>query len=120
ELLDTVGLSARADHLPSQLSGGEQQRVSIARALMRNPEVIFADEPTGKLDTTTANNILDLFSELHKQHNHTILMVTHDPVAASRASRVVFIRDGEIAGEVSGADSQAIAAFISDLDHSVA
>lgn len=116
ELLATVGLGNRVEHLPSQLSGGEQQRVSIARAMMRDPEVIFADEPTGKLDTVTANAVLELFSELHAKSGHTILMVTHDPAAASRARRIVFLRDGQIAGEVDGGDSQAIVDFISNID----
>jgi putative ABC transport system ATP-binding protein len=116
ELLGVVGLGDRTTHLPSQLSGGEQQRVSIARALMRDPEVIFADEPTGKLDTNTATSVLDLFNSLHADHGHTILIVTHDPVAASRAGRVVFLRDGQIAGEVDGGNSQAIIDFFSSID----
>lgn len=116
ELLEMVGLGDRGTHLPSQLSGGEQQRVSIARALMRDPEVIFADEPTGKLDTNTATSVLDLFTDLHAKHGHTILIVTHDPVAASRAQRVVFLRDGRIADEVDGGDSQAIIDFFSSID----
>lgn len=116
ELLELVGLGGRTTHLPNQLSGGEQQRVSIARALMRDPEVIFADEPTGKLDTITAGAVLDLFSQLHEREGHTVLMVTHDPAAASRAKRIVFLRDGSIAGEVDGGDTQAIVDFISDID----
>jgi putative ABC transport system ATP-binding protein len=81
ELLDLVGLSARRDHLPSQMSGGEQQRVSIARALMRNPQMLLADEPTGNLDSRNSAVVLDLLGRLRAESNHTILMVTHDPVA---------------------------------------
>ncbi|MFY9265384.1 MAG: ABC transporter ATP-binding protein [Solirubrobacterales bacterium] len=115
-LLEMVDLAERADHLPTQLSGGEQQRVSIARALIRDPEVLMTDEPTGKLDTNTAASILGIFDDLHAREGHTILMVTHDPVAASHARRVVFLRDGEIAGEVPGGDRDRIVEFITGLD----
>lgn len=115
ELLAKVGLDARGDHLPSQLSGGEQQRVSIARALMREPELVLADEPTGNLDSKNSAAVLDMLSGLRVESGHTILMVTHDPVAASRATRVVFLRDGLIAGEVPGGNRDRIVEYFSRL-----
>ena len=115
ELLGLVGLDARRDHLPSQLSGGEQQRVSIARALMRNPQLVLADEPTGNLDSRNSAVVLDLLGRLPEESNHTILMVTHDPFAASRASRVVFLRDGLMAGEVPGGDRDLVVEYFSAL-----
>jgi putative ABC transport system ATP-binding protein len=100
ELLDRVGLAERGSHLPAELSGGEQQRVSIARALLMDPELVLADEPTGNLDTTSSAEILALLRELNRKDGHTIVLVTHDPGAASRARRVVFLRDGKVAGEL--------------------
>jgi putative ABC transport system ATP-binding protein len=96
ELLERVGLSPRADHLPSELSGGEQQRVSIARALLMEPELVLADEPTGNLDSKAEARVLELLSDLNRDEGHTIVMVTHDPNAAAVAQRVVFMRDGRI------------------------
>jgi len=95
-LLDRVGLAERADHLPSELSGGEQQRVSIARALLMEPELVLADEPTGNLDSRSEAQVLELLAELNRTEGHTIVMVTHDPEAAAVAQRVVFMRDGRI------------------------
>ncbi len=102
ELLARVGLAERADHLPSELSGGEQQRVSIARALLMDPELVLADEPTGNLDTTSSAEVLALLRELNRKDGHTIVLVSHDPAAASMAGRVIFLRDGRIAGETRG------------------
>ncbi len=102
ELLARVGLGARTTHLPSELSGGEQQRVSIARALLLEPELVLADEPTGNLDSHSSAEILALLSELNRSDGHTIVMVTHDPKVASTAGRVLFMRDGRLAGEVPG------------------
>jgi putative ABC transport system ATP-binding protein len=96
ELLDRVGLAPRADHLPSELSGGEQQRVSIARALLMEPELVLADEPTGNLDSVSEAQVLELLAELNREEGHTIVMVTHDPNAAATAKRVVLMRDGRI------------------------
>ena len=115
ELLGLVGLDARRDHLPSQLSGGEQQRVSIARALMRNPQLLLADEPTGNLDSHNSAVVLDLLGRLRAESNHTILMVTHDPFAAARATRVVFLRDGLVAGDVPGGDRDRVVECFSAL-----
>ncbi len=102
KLLDRVGLHDRSHHLPSELSGGEQQRVSIARALLLTPELLLADEPTGNLDSRAGSHVLRLIRELSRDERHTVAMVTHDPSAAAIADRVVFLRDGRIAGEVAG------------------
>jgi putative ABC transport system ATP-binding protein len=108
ELLDRVGLAERADHLPAELSGGEQQRVSIARALLMDPELVLADEPTGNLDTTSSTEVLALLRELNRKEGHTIVLVTHDPTAASMAGRVIFLRDGRIAGELKGGSAKRV------------
>ena len=99
ELLDLVGLSGRRSHLPDELSGGEQQRVAIARALIRFPDIILADEPTGNLDSRTGAEVLDLLKESASRYDQTILMVTHDPRAASAADRAVFLSDGRVVDE---------------------
>lgn len=95
KMLEKVGLGKRATHLPHQLSGGEAQRVSIARALMNDPAIILADEPTGNLDSKTGEEIMDLFASLNNE-GLTIVMVTHDPQKASHAKRVIRLRDGEV------------------------
>jgi len=95
ELLRRVGLEKRANHLPSQMSGGERQRVAVARALANNPSMILADEPTGNLDSKVGNEIMKMFVELHKE-GKTIVVITHDPAIASHAKSVITIRDGEI------------------------
>ncbi len=96
ELLAQVGLSGRANHLPSQLSGGEQQRVAIARALINHPALLLADEPTGNLDSTAGGEVMALFRQLHEQEGVTIVMVTHDPQVAAQAGRVIELRDGRL------------------------
>ncbi|MFD5908031.1 ABC transporter ATP-binding protein [Streptomyces massasporeus] len=96
EVLDQVGLADKARRRPGQLSGGQQQRVAIARALVTRPDVVFADEPTGALDTTTATEILTLLRGAVDTHGATVVMVTHDPAAAAWADRVLFLSDGEI------------------------
>src|SRR5215210_2968273 len=93
-----VGLEERLRHRPAQLSGGQQQRVAIARALVTRPEVVFADEPTGALDTRTGRGVLALLREVVDGDGHTVVMVTHDPVAASHADRVILLADGQIVG----------------------
>lgn len=93
ELLQKVGLSHRANHLPSELSGGEQQRVSIARALINNPSLILADEPTGNLDSKTGQEIMDIFKSIHKE-GATIIMVTHEKSISEYAERIITIKDG--------------------------
>jgi putative ABC transport system ATP-binding protein len=96
ELLEAVGLSERGEHLPGQLSGGEQQRVAIARALANGPRVILADEPTGNLDTETGEGIMELLATLSETRRQTVVLITHDPAVANRARRVVSMRDGQL------------------------
>ena len=99
-VVNTVGLSDRLHHKPSELSGGQQQRVAVARALVERPEIIFADEPTGNLDSTSSSEILSFMEGAVKEFGQTVVMVTHDPVAASHASRVLFLADGRIVDEL--------------------
>lgn len=96
KMLGELGLSKHVNHRPSQMSGGQQQRVGIARALVANPEVIFADEPTGNLDSRTSEEILGLIQQISRRDGHTLVMVTHDPSVAAHADRVVNILDGLI------------------------
>jgi ABC-type lipoprotein export system ATPase subunit len=99
EMLGRVGLADRLDHHPSQLSGGQQQRVAIARALINRPPVLFADEPTGNLDSKTSEEVLQMFERLHTEDGITIIMVTHDPKVAGHANRVIRMDDGVIQGD---------------------
>jgi putative ABC transport system ATP-binding protein len=109
EVVRRVGLDGRLRHRPAQLSGGEQLRVAIARALSVRPEVIFCDEPTGALDTGTAAEVLSLLRQSVDGDRNTVVMVTHDPVAASYADRVVFLADGRIVDDVAAPGAEAIA-----------
>lgn len=95
-ILEIVGLSDRRKHTPRELSGGQQQRVAIARALINSPEIIFADEPTGNLDSSTGTEIMKLLQEINRESNKTIIMVTHSADAAAYSSRTVSVRDGRI------------------------
>ncbi|WP_433543924.1 ABC transporter ATP-binding protein (plasmid) [Streptomyces sp. CA-294286] len=115
ELLAEVGLPEHGDRRPAQLSGGQQQRVAIARALITSPEVVFADEPTGALDTRTAQEVLGLLRRAVDTMGATVVMVTHDPVAASHADRVLFLADGCLAGELHRPDPRSVAAHMADL-----
>ena len=99
DAITSVNLSHRMHHQPSELSGGEKQRVAIARALVLEPEVIFADEPTGNLDSKSGKLIMDVFDELHKKHGHTILLITHETSTAQYAERIIQIKDGEVERE---------------------
>ena len=99
-VIDTVGLRSRLEHRPSELSGGQQQRVAVARALASRPRIIFADEPTGNLDSRTGAEILGFMRRAVKELGQTIVMVTHDPVAASYADRVIFLGDGRIVDQM--------------------
>jgi putative ABC transport system ATP-binding protein len=99
-VITTVGMSHRLKHRPNELSGGQQQRVAVARALAGRPHIVFADEPTGNLDSTTGAEILAFMRHAVRELGQTIVMVTHDPVAASYAHRVVFLADGRITGEI--------------------
>ena len=96
DLLDKIGLGQRADHLPSRLSGGERQRVAIARALVNEPDILFCDEPTGNLDSATGTEILNLLTELNREQDVTIFMVTHDRKIAELSDRSLFMHDGEV------------------------
>jgi putative ABC transport system ATP-binding protein len=109
EVLARVGLTARRRHRPSELSGGEQQRVALARALVTQPEVLFADEPTGALDLGTGREVLGLFREAVDGLEQTVVMVTHDPAAASYADSVVFLADGRFSGELRDPTAEAVA-----------
>lgn len=95
-MLDEVGLAHRMDHYPGQLSGGEQQRVALARAMIANPPIMLADEPTGNLDQSTGEQIMDLIFTMQSQRKSTLLLITHDPVLAGRCDRVVRLRDGQV------------------------
>ncbi|WP_315987224.1 ABC transporter ATP-binding protein [Actinomadura sp. HBU206391] len=101
-VIEVLGLRDRLKHRPSELSGGQQQRVACARALVSRPEVIFADEPTGNLDSRSGAEVLGFLRASVREMGQTIIMVTHDPVAASYADRVVFLRDGEVVSELAG------------------
>ena len=99
KMLDVVGLAERGDHLPSQLSGGEQQRVAMARALVTNPAIILADEPTGNLDSANGDQVIGMLRDLVDRRGQTVVLVTHDAAVASRSDRVINVRDGRIVGD---------------------
>ncbi|WP_260461927.1 ABC transporter ATP-binding protein [Streptomyces lateritius] len=116
QALARVGLAGRERHRPGELSGGQQQRVALARALITRPAVLFGDEPTGALDSTTSREVLDMLRELVDRDGQTIVMVTHDPVAAARADRVVFLVDGRVAGELPDPTVERVAARMTRLE----
>jgi putative ABC transport system ATP-binding protein len=99
EMLDAVGLAHRAHHRPNEMSGGEQQRVTIARALVARPAIVWADEPTGNLDSAMADQVMDLLRRLNEEHGQTIVLVTHDPSIGAAAQRVIHMRDGRLAAD---------------------
>jgi putative ABC transport system ATP-binding protein len=115
DALAAVGLDGRAGHRPAELSGGQQQRVAIARALVTRPEVIFADEPTGALDSAAGREVLSLLRGLADREGRTVIMVTHDPDAAARADQVVFLADGRLSGELDAPTPASVAARVADL-----
>ena len=106
--LEAVGLSDRADHHPNQLSGGQQQRVAIARALLNNPSILFADEPTGNLDSRTSVEVMDIFQRLKDERGITIVLITHEPQVAEYGSRIIAFKDGQIVSDRPN-DSQRLA-----------
>ena len=114
-LLERVGLADRATHTPSELSGGQQQRVSIARALFLEPEIVLADEPTGNLDSRSGGEVLAILRDIASVDGRTVVMVTHDPAAAAIADRVVFLRDGRIAGGMESASTRQVAEGLAAL-----
>jgi putative ABC transport system ATP-binding protein len=118
-VIATVGLGDRLKHRPNQLSGGQQQRVACARALVAQPEVIFADEPTGNLDSRSSAEVLGFLRNSVREHGQTIVMVTHDPNAASYADRVIFLNDGQIVDEMREPTSDAVLEKLKTLDMSV-
>jgi putative ABC transport system ATP-binding protein len=109
DIVHRVGLGGRTDHRPAQLSGGQQQRVAIARALVTRPEVVFGDEPTGALDTMTARDVLTLLREVVSTLGQTVVMVTHDPVAAAYADTVLFLADGRIVDAMTSPTAEKVA-----------
>ncbi|MFD3519441.1 ABC transporter ATP-binding protein [Streptomyces sp. NPDC058653] len=119
QILTQVGLGDRLGHRPDQLSGGQQQRVAIARALVTEPSVVFADEPTGALDIRSARDVLRLLQETVRVHGRTVVMVTHDPVAASYADSVVFLADGRLAGRINNPTVDAVAERLAHLGDTV-
>ena len=122
EALAEVGLTQRAAHLPGELSGGEQQRTAIARALVKGPRVVLADEPTGNLDSASGAEVLRFLRQAVDTHRQTVVMVTHDPIAATYADRVVFLADGSIVDEIVEPTAEAVLDTMKRLDgrHSAA
>lgn len=114
-IVETVGLTERLHHLPAQLSGGQQQRVAAARALASRPQVVFADEPTGALDSTSGAELLAFLQGAVRNGGQTVVMVTHDPVAASYADRVLFLTDGRIVDEMSDPTADAVFDYMKNL-----
>ncbi|MEV0916314.1 ABC transporter ATP-binding protein [Streptomyces sp. NPDC049967] len=114
DVLERVGLRERAGHRPGELSGGQQQRVALARALVTRPDVLFGDEPTGALDSTTGQEVLSMMRTM-VDDGQTVIMVTHDPVAAARADRVLFLADGRVRGELYAPDAEQIAARMTGM-----
>ena len=117
KVINTVHLQDRLSHRPSELSGGQQQRVAVARALASEPAIIFADEPTGNLDSTTGTEILTFMRKAVDELGQTIVMVTHDPVSASYADRIVFLKDGKIAGELLKPTPELVLDYMKKLGH---
>ena len=115
KLVEDVGLADRLTHRPSELSGGQQQRVAIARALVSRPTVLFADEPTGNLDSNTGQEILDLLRRSVEEYGQTIVMVTHDARAAAMANRILFLADGEIVRELKECDAHTIHTVMEEI-----
>ncbi|MFC3300679.1 ABC transporter ATP-binding protein [Arthrobacter agilis] len=115
QIASTLGLTDRLSHRPHELSGGQQQRVAVARALLTRPDVIFGDEPTGNLDSTTGAEVLSLLRRSCREMGQSIIMVTHDPVAASYADRVVLMKDGALVGELQQSTPEAILGALATL-----
>ncbi|NJE67983.1 ABC transporter ATP-binding protein [Brevibacterium sp. LS14] len=115
EIVERLGIGDRLRHRPHELSGGQQQRVAVARALLTKPDVVFADEPTGNLDSLSGAEVLDLLHAAAAQYGQTIIMVTHDPVAAAHADRVVLLKDGRVGGEIADPTTETVVTALSEL-----
>jgi putative ABC transport system ATP-binding protein len=111
-LIESLGLTGRLRHRPHELSGGQQQRVAIARALATGPDLVFADEPTGNLDSRSGREVLALLQAASREHGQSIAMVTHDPIAASHADRVLFLGDGRIVADKPRQSAEEISAYM--------
>jgi putative ABC transport system ATP-binding protein len=119
-IVDTVDLRSRLGHRPGELSGGQQQRVAVARALAGRPSVIFADEPTGNLDSRTATDVLELLARCVHQLGQSIVMVTHDPVAAAHADRAVFLADGQVVDDLEAPNADVILEAMKSFERAAA
>ena len=115
QLLDAVGIGNRRSHRPAELSGGQQQRVAVARALITRPKVLFADEPTGNLDSTTSGEILDLLRDAVDHFGQTTVMVTHDARAAAMADRILFLADGRIVRDLDESTAAEVLAAMQEV-----
>ena len=115
KVIDAVGLRSRLSHRPSELSGGQQQRVAAARALASRPSIVFADEPTGNLDSRASAELLDFLEQAATEFGQTIVMVTHDPIAAGHADRVVFLADGRVVDEMAAPTAERVLDRIKEL-----
>jgi putative ABC transport system ATP-binding protein len=116
ELISSLGLTARLKHRPHELSGGQQQRVAIARALGTRPDLVFADEPTGNLDSRTGREVLTLLSEASTRYGQSIAMVTHDPIAASYADRIIFLVDGRVVQDLTKSTPEEISSYMLGIE----
>ena len=116
QLIHTVGLEDRRTHRPAELSGGQQQRVAVARALVAKPAVVFADEPTGNLDSNASGDVLALLRQAVDEFEQTVIMVTHDPVAAAHADRLITLRDGKLAGDARPGSADEVLELMKQLD----
>jgi putative ABC transport system ATP-binding protein len=116
ELVATLGLQARLRHRPHELSGGQQQRVAIARALGTRPDLVFADEPTGNLDSRTSREVLDLLASASREFGQSIAMVTHDPIAASYADRILFLADGRVVEDLGRSTPEQISSIMLGME----
>lgn len=116
EIVEKLDLQKRVTHKPSELSGGQQQRVACARSLLQNPAVLFADEPTGNLDSKSSKQVLDYIRNAVDEHGQTVIMVTHEVEAATYADRILFMRDGQIIGELNNPDRNKILEILKELD----
>ncbi len=116
QLIATVGLGDRRTHRPSELSGGQQQRVAVARALVSKPAVVFADEPTGNLDSKSSTDVLELLRRAVDEFDQTVVMVTHDPVAAAHADRLITLRDGRLVHDAAPDSADAVIELMKQLD----